>query len=90
MMHFLLIVLILFLTWRLLSHKGVNGAALVCGLRRLALVLAITGASLGGLIGYYANAANAVTGMLAGIAIGFTLVWFAAATAIWVIRGFLK
>jgi hypothetical protein len=52
MLHFLLIILILLLIWKLLSHRPVNRAALLTGLGRLALVLAILGAALGGLVGY--------------------------------------
>jgi hypothetical protein len=38
-----------------LAHASADGTALVTGLRRLALVLAIAGASLGELIGYVAT-----------------------------------
>ena len=52
MLHFLLIILSLLAIWKLLSHGRTNGASLVTGLRRLAVVLAIAGAALGGFIGY--------------------------------------
>jgi hypothetical protein len=53
MLHFLLIVLALLAIWKLLGHSsGTNGTSLLAGLRRLALVLAVAGAALGGFIGH--------------------------------------
>jgi hypothetical protein len=90
MLHFLLIILVLVAIWKLFSHGSANGAALIAGLRRLALVLAVAGAGLGGLAGYYTGDSHGgVGGALAGILIGFTGVWLVAGVVIWIVRGFL-
>src|SRR5262245_23539962 len=52
MLHALLIILALLGIWKLLSHGAPSSTSLLTGLRRLALVLAIAGAALGGIIGY--------------------------------------
>jgi hypothetical protein len=88
MLHFLLILLALLGVWRLLAQGRPNGATLVTGLRRLALVLAIAGAGLGGVVGYYAQAQSS-GGALAGVVIGFTVIWMAAQVVIWIVKGFL-
>jgi hypothetical protein len=51
MLHFLLILLALLAIWKLLTHGPASGTSLLTGLRRLALVLAVAGAALGGGIG---------------------------------------
>jgi hypothetical protein len=105
MLYFLLIVLALLGIWELLTHSGASSATLIAGLRRLALVLAVVGAALGGVIGYFAtrschtdtSAAQWVTSCsdpnygaaVLGIAAGFTVIWFAASVIIWIIGGFL-
>ena len=90
MLHFLLIILALLAIWKLLGHGSASGATLLVGLRRIALVLAIAAAALGGLIGYYAkNPGDPGAGVL-GAAAGFAVVWIAASVLIWIIRGFLN
>jgi hypothetical protein len=106
MLHFLLIILSLLAIWKLLGHGRANGASLVTGLRRLALVLAIAGAGLGGVLGY-AFTQHCHTDMTAaqwvstcsgpdpgaivlGAGAGFAAVWVAASVAIWIISGFLS
>jgi hypothetical protein len=88
MLHFLLILLALVGLWKLLSHGRASGATLVTGLRRLALVLAIAGAGLGGLVGYYAQSQSS-GGAVAGVVIGFSVIWMAALVLIWIVKGFL-
>jgi hypothetical protein len=90
MLHFLLIVLALLAIWKLLSHGQSNGASMLTGLQRIALVLEIAGAALGGLIGYYATNPREPGTAVLGAAIGFTVVWIAAAVVIWVISGFVS
>jgi hypothetical protein len=89
MLHFLLIILALLAIWKLLSHSSINGATLLTGLRRIALVLAIAGAALGGFIGSDSTNPNDAGAAIFGAAIGFGVVWIAAAVVIWIIRGFL-
>jgi hypothetical protein len=105
MLHFLLIILSLLAIWKLLSHGHANGTSLLAGLRRLALVLAIVGAALGGFIGYVVTqhshtdttAAQWVTtysgpdpgAIVLGVVAGFAAVWVAASIVIWILSGFL-
>jgi hypothetical protein len=105
MLHFLLILLALLAIWKLLSHSSASGTSLLNGLRRLALVLAIAGAALGGVIGYVSThdchtdttAAQWVTtcggpdpsAIVLGVAAGFAVVWIAASVLIWILSGFM-
>jgi hypothetical protein len=102
MLHFLLIILALLGIWKLLSHGRADGASLVAGLRRIAVVLAIAGAALGGFIGYAvserctyaADLTRICTGpdsgaIVLGIAAGFGVIWAAALILIWIVRGFM-
>ena len=104
MLHALLILLALLGIWKLLSHGRTDGgASLLTGLRRLALVLAITGAALGGLIGYVSTrhctyaadwAATCTgpdpSGIALGAMVGFGVIWGAASVVIWIVSGFLS
>jgi hypothetical protein len=88
MLHFLLILLALVALWKLLGHGASSSASLLRGLRRVAVVLAIASAALGGVIGYYATPPNTPGAAALGAAAGFGLVWTAASVVIWMIRGF--
>jgi hypothetical protein len=90
MLHFLLIVFAIVAIWKLLSQGSVNGATLLTGLRRIALVFALAGTALGGLIGYYSAHPNDPGAAVLGAAVGFGVVWGAAAVVIWIVRGFLN
>jgi hypothetical protein len=105
MLHLLLTILALLAIWKLLAHSGASSTSLLTGLRRLALVLAIAGAALGGLIGYFATQNCHTDGAIGswvttcngpdpgaialGILAGFGAIWMAASVLIWIIRGFL-
>jgi hypothetical protein len=42
------------------------------------------------LIGYYAHYQTSPGGAVAGVTIGFTVIWMAAIVPIWIVKGFLS
>jgi hypothetical protein len=92
MLHFLLIILALLGIWKLLAHGNTSSAVasrILLGLRRLALVLAIIAAALGGTIGYFDGASGNFGLAILGATGGFTIIWLASKVLIWILSAFL-
>jgi hypothetical protein len=89
-MHFLLIVLLLIIIWRIVaSHDGpADPHAIRLGLKRLGLVLAVLAAGLGGIVGYGGSNEH-FGGAIVGSIIGFTVIRMAMSVVIWIISGFM-